>query len=93
MLTIMPSHQQLIHAINDLPAEVLPELAHFIESLRFKFDFHKNAEVGAKTGSGSAFLLAIAGIGESDEEDVSERDEEILANEIDPIHGWSLKRD
>jgi hypothetical protein len=24
MLTIMPSHQQLIHAIRDLPAEVPP---------------------------------------------------------------------
>jgi len=78
----MPSHQQLIQAISDLPTDVLPELAHFIEHLHFKFDFHKNAEVGTQTGSGSAFLLAIAGIGESNEDDVSERDEEILANEI-----------
>jgi hypothetical protein len=50
MLTIMPSHQQLIHAINDLPLPVLSELAHFIESLCFKFYFYKNAEVGAQTG-------------------------------------------
>jgi len=37
-------------------------------------------------------LLALVGLGESNEEtDVSERDEEILAAEIDPIRGWSLR--
>ena len=92
MLTT-PTHQELIQTISDLPTEVLPELAHFIDYLRFKFDFHKNTEVEAKTTSGSAVLLAIAGIGESDDAQVSERDEEILANEVDPIHGWRLKRD
>jgi predicted transcriptional regulator len=36
------------------------------------------------------FLFAIAGLGESDEDDVSERDEEILASEVDPIRGWRM---
>jgi predicted transcriptional regulator len=40
--------------------------------------------------SGVEFLLSIAGQGESDEEDVSERDEEILASEVDPIRGWGV---
>jgi len=57
------------------------------------FDFHKNAEVGMKTASGSAVLRAIAAIRESEDAQVSERDEEILANEINPIHAWHLKRD
>ncbi|MEK8018683.1 MAG: hypothetical protein VSS75_017565 [Candidatus Parabeggiatoa sp.] len=57
------------------------------------FDFHKNAEVGMKTASGSAVLRAIAGIGKSEDAQVSERDEEILANEVEPIYGWHLKRD
>ena len=36
-------------------------------------------------------LLALVGLGESDgETDVSERAEEILAAEMDPIRGWSL---
>lgn len=35
------------------------------------------------------FLLSIAGIGQA-EEDLSERDEEILASEIDPIRGWGF---
>ena len=39
-------------------------------------------------------LLALVGLGESDgETDVSERAEEILAAEIDPIRGWSYRGD
>jgi predicted transcriptional regulator len=34
------------------------------------------------------FLLSIAGQGQSNETDVSARDEEILAAEIDPVKGW-----
>ncbi len=43
-----------------------------------------------KKMSGAEFLLAIAGIGTSEEDDVSERDEEILAAEVDPIRGWHV---
>ena len=39
-------------------------------------------------------LLALVGLGESNgETDVSERAEEILAAEIDPIRGWSYRDD
>ncbi len=37
---------------------------------------------------GVEFLLSIAGQGHSGETDISERDEEILAVEIDPVRGW-----
>jgi hypothetical protein len=40
--------------------------------------------------SGIEFLYAIAGLGASNEHDVSERDEEILASEVDPIRGWHV---
>ncbi|HDN27775.1 MAG TPA: hypothetical protein ENG03_11915, partial [Thioploca sp.] len=64
MDTLMLSHQQLTQAINELPTEVLPELANFIEYLRFKLNFSHNAlKVKAQTSAGSPFLLAIAGIG------------------------------
>jgi hypothetical protein len=39
---------------------------------------------------GRSFLLAVAGLGSSKEGDISERDEEILSGEIDPVHGWRL---
>jgi len=42
--------------------------------------------------SGVAFLLSIAGQGRSTESDVSERVEEILATEIDPIRGWRVEQ-
>lgn len=42
---------------------------------------------------GVSFLLSIAGQGSSTETDVSTRDEQILATEIDPIRGWAVKRD
>ena len=36
------------------------------------------------------FLKAITGIGSSEEDDISERDEEILASEVDLIRGWRV---
>ena len=88
------TRQQLRKAINELPIEVLPELAIFIDYLRFKITGYVPIE-DAETpeNSGSAFLLSIANLGAADEDDISERDEEILANEIDPIRGWGLKQD
>ncbi len=41
----------------------------------------------------SSFLLAISGLGRSSEGDVAERDEEILATEIDAVRGWCLEKD
>ena len=46
-----------------------------------------------KKMSGVEFLKSIAGHGRSNEDDVSERDEEILASEVDPIRGWHVDRD
>lgn len=94
METVVPLRKKLIKAINELPAEALPELVNFIDYLHFKV--HPPVAVEAtqtQAGSGSAFLAAIAGLGAADEDDVSERDEEILAAEIDPIRGWGLKPD
>jgi hypothetical protein len=45
-----------------------------------------------QTRTASEFLLAIAGLGSAEETDLSERNEEILANDIDPIRGWGLPR-
>lgn len=89
------THQQLVNAIEELPAESLFELATFIEYLSYK-TIRKSSKTGGvqeKKGKGSPFLLAIAGLGNSGENDLSERDEEILAAEIDPIRGWGLKPD
>ena len=94
MDTAISTRQQLTKAINELPTEVLPELVTFIEYLRFKVTPPiRSPEAEAQESSGSAFLLSIADLGASEEDDLSERDEEVLANEIDPIRGWGLKQD
>jgi len=46
----------------------------------------------SQAAHGSAFLLSIAKLGSSGQGDIAERDEEILSSEIDPIRGWTLKR-
>lgn len=74
--------QKLIEVVNTLPDESLEELANFVDYLRYKSE--------QPTG-GNDFLMSIAGLGSSNIGDVSERDEEILQNEIDPIYGWSIK--
>lgn len=76
---------KLIEAISTLPDEVLVELASFLDYLRYK-----TAQAEQPASKPSGFLLSIAALGTSDESDVSERDEEILRNEIDPIHGWIM---
>jgi predicted transcriptional regulator len=62
------------------PTEVLDAALHLYEQRPLKI-------------SGVQALLAIAGQGMSDENDVSERDEEILRTEIDSVRGWRPKRD
>lgn len=82
--------QQLIQAIAELPDESLAELARFVAALRHQpIVGAAKAEPKPKPKSGKAFLLAITGLGTCAEDDISERDEEILASEIDPIYGWS----
>ncbi|RUR74490.1 hypothetical protein ACF3DV_12110 [Chlorogloeopsis fritschii PCC 9212] len=79
--------QKLIEVISTLPDEVLLELASFVDYLRYKSIHLKEPE----NKNASGFLLAVAGLGNSGEHDISERDEEILRNEIDPVYGWNLK--
>jgi hypothetical protein len=86
MNTWTPTREQLSQSIDELPSEALPELASFIEYLRFKVN---SAPSSMKTEPKSnQFLMSIAGLGESEETDLSERDEEILASEIDSLRGF-----
>jgi hypothetical protein len=87
MDTLTTNRKQIIESIQTLPEESLAELINFVDYLRYK-----STEKQSQKTSGN-FLLAVAGLGTSVEKDVSERDEEILANEIDPIRGWSLHPD
>lgn len=92
METTIPLRKKLIKAVNELPVEALPELVNFIDYLRFKVSSPVDP-METQMPAGSAFLLSIAGLGASEEDDISERDEEILASEIDPIRGWGRKQD
>jgi hypothetical protein len=78
--------QQLLEAVNALPDEALVELISFLDYLRYK-----SAHQRELTTHASNFLLAVSGLGNSGQQDVSERDEEILRREIDPVYGWNLK--
>ncbi|NET39269.1 MAG: DUF2281 domain-containing protein [Cyanothece sp. SIO1E1] len=78
--------QKLLETVRDLPEEVLVELASFLDYLRYKSAQQKEAD-----NHSASFLAAVAGLGNSGQQDVSERDEEILRNEIDPVRGWSSK--
>ncbi|MBO3459102.1 MAG: hypothetical protein KME33_05785 [Aetokthonos hydrillicola CCALA 1050] len=78
--------QQLLEAVNALPDEALWELASFLDYLRYK-----SAQQTQLPHNSSSFLVAVAGLGNSGQHDISERDEEILRNEIDPVYGWNLK--
>lgn len=81
-----PTREYLSQAIDELPSEALPELANFIEYLRFKLNYPQpSMKAEPETNN---FLMSIAGLGESEETDLSERDEEILASEIDSIRGF-----
>lgn len=78
--------QQLLEAVNDLPEEALVELASFLDYLRYKSTQQKEV-----SNNSANFLVTVAGLGDSGQQDISERDEEILRNEIDPVYGWNLK--
>lgn len=92
MSALTPSRGQLIDAVSKLPLEVLPELASFLNYLQFKVESPPQTEQGQQVAKGSEFLLSIAGIGTADD-NLSERDEEILAEEIDPVRDWTLARE
>jgi len=87
MNSLIPTRQQLSEAIAELPLEALPELANFIQYLQFKASATPTLKKDEPEENN--FLMKITGLGESDETDLSERDEEILNLEIDPIRGFS----
>jgi hypothetical protein len=79
--------QKLIDVVSTLPDEILPELSDFLDYLRYKSIQQKEA-----SNNPANFLASIAGIGSSSQQDIAERDEEILRSEISPIYGWNLKQ-
>lgn len=78
--------QKLIETVSTLPDEALFELASFLDYLSYK-----SLQRRTPTSNATNFLFAVAGLGSSGQSDISERDEEILRNEIDPVYGWNLK--
>jgi hypothetical protein len=79
--------EQLLTLINALPDELLAEVANYADYLQSKAIVFNQTN---QTNQSSNFLLSIAGLGSSEEKDVSDKQEQILANEIDSIKGWSL---
>lgn len=88
MNSLSTDRHKLIEAVNALPDETLIELASFLEYLQYKSTKEKEVD-----NHKSSFLMSIAGLGASAETDVSEKDENILKNEIDSVRGWGLKAD
>lgn len=78
--------QKLIETVSALPDEALLELASFLDYLHYKSVQPQNTDSNA-----SSFLLTVAGLGNSGQIDISERDEEILRSEVNSIYGWNLK--
>lgn len=78
----------ILEIINTLPDDSLSELVSFVDYLRYKSTVQQQKEK-----SSINFLLSVAELGTSAENNVSERDEEILASEVDPIRGFCLNLD
>ena len=81
MINSTVDREQLLTLINALPDELLAEVANYADYLKSK---------AIISNQSSNFLLSITGLGSSEEKEVSDRQEEILADEIDPITDWSL---
>jgi hypothetical protein len=81
--------QKLIEAVSTLPDEALFELASFLDYLCYKSLQRRTPNRNDRNATN--FLFAVTGLGNSGQQDVSERDEEIIRNEINPVYGWSLK--
>jgi hypothetical protein len=80
--------QKLIEAVSTLPDEALFELASFLDYLSYKSLQRRTPN---RNRNATNFLFAVTGLGNSGQPDISERDEEILRREIDPVYGWNLK--
>jgi hypothetical protein len=59
--------QKLIEAVGTLSDENLPELASFLDYLRYKSDHSKTPDPSA-----ASFLHAITGLGSSGQQDISD---------------------
>ena len=77
--------QKFLKEVSALPNEVLIELSNFLD------EFRNKAVQQQKIESSSSFLQSIAGLGSSQEHDISERDEEILQHEIDTTYSWTTQ--
>jgi hypothetical protein len=84
MNTLNTNRLQIIEIIKALPEDDLSELINFVDYLRYR-----SIAKQSLNPSGN-FLLSVAKLGTSMEQNISEQDEEILTSEIDPIYGWSL---
>lgn len=62
--------QELIETVSTLPDEVLLELANFLDYLRYK-----SVQPQKSDSNASSLLLAIVGLGNSIQTDISERNE------------------
>ncbi|HRJ42472.1 MAG: hypothetical protein KJZ86_09995 [Caldilineaceae bacterium] len=97
--SIQPIEQQVIDVLRALPFERVTAVLDFaaflltrernLSSILLPLSPQKTGERKDPT----AFLLNIASLGASGKGDVAERDEAILAAEIDPICGWSARQD
>lgn len=87
MSNLVVQKQELIQSINTLPDEALSELANFLEYLQYKIRHQKTSPPQQN------FLLSIAALGQSGQADISESEEGILCDEIDPIYGWNSNSD
>ncbi len=64
--------QKLIKIVSNLPDETLSELANFLDYLRYKTRKNRKSENNTDN-----LLSAVAGLGNSDQNDISERNKEI----------------
>jgi hypothetical protein len=86
--------------LNKMSTTLNPEVLHTIEELAAQEERTPSDIVAdalqlykaqqKKKTPGVAFLLSIAGQGQSNQDDVSSRDEDILTSEINPVRGWHV---
>lgn len=86
-MSIIISDEKLVRQIEELAQQERREPEEIVaEALRAY-------EARSQETRLSSFWHAVTGLGRSEQPDIAERDEEILATEIDPIRGWSSASD
>ena len=84
MINSTVDREQILTLIHALPDEILAEVANYADYLQSK------CITPNQSNQNTNFLLSIAGLGSSEEKDISDKQEEILTNEINPLKGWNL---